>query len=96
MEKPIIFLIFATIVLAVILVKTIRVTSDDERLVVFRLDQLLRISPPGKTTVIPFIDRAVNVNVEEIAGWRTLTEEELQKRVVQIARQKLAITVRPG
>jgi regulator of protease activity HflC (stomatin/prohibitin superfamily) len=91
MERPIIFLIFATFVLAVILAKTIRVTLDDERLVVFRLGQFLRVGPPGKTTVIPFIDRAVNVKVEEIAGWRTLTEEELQERLVQIARQKLAM-----
>jgi regulator of protease activity HflC (stomatin/prohibitin superfamily) len=92
MERSIIFLIFfATIILAVILAKTIRVTLDDERLVVFRLGQFLRVSPPGKTTVIPFFDRAVNVKVEEIAGWRTLRKEELQERLVQIARQKLAI-----
>jgi len=91
MERSIIFLIFASFFLAVILAKTIRVTLDDERLVVFRLGQFLRVSPPGKTTVIPFIDRAVNVKVEEIAGWRTLRKEELQERLVQIARQKLAI-----
>ncbi|HXD31619.1 MAG TPA: SPFH domain-containing protein [Pyrinomonadaceae bacterium] len=89
MLKLLIILFFAAIVLLVIVAKAIRTTNDGEYLVVFRLGQLLGVYPPGRTRVIPFIDRAINVNVEEIEGWRSLSEEELLQKLIEAGRKKL-------
>ncbi|HEV2765253.1 MAG TPA: SPFH domain-containing protein [Pyrinomonadaceae bacterium] len=77
-----IFLLIATLVVAA---KTLVVAKEDERLVVFRLGKLLRVYGPGLSIIIPFTDRVVRVKVETIAGWRELSESELQQKAAQIA-----------
>jgi regulator of protease activity HflC (stomatin/prohibitin superfamily) len=87
MAKTLIFLIFMAVFFAVFVAKARVIVDEDERLVVFRLGQLLQVYPPGRITLIPFIDRGVKVKVDQITGWRTLSEEKLQERLVQAAMQ---------
>lgn len=65
--------------------KSIAVAQADERLVVLRLGQLLGVCGPGLNIVVPFLDRVIRVKVERVAGWRELSESELQRRAVEIA-----------
>ncbi len=77
------FLLFIIAVLIVIAGKSIAITKEDERLVVFRLGKFFRVCPPGRSILIPYVDRAVKVRVDQIAGWRTLPESELQRQLAQ-------------
>jgi regulator of protease activity HflC (stomatin/prohibitin superfamily) len=81
------FLLFIAFALIVIAAKTMISVKENERLVVFRLGQLLRVDGAGRAIIIPFVDKGVKVNVESIAGWRRLSEKELEERSVQMALQ---------
>ena len=63
--------------------RSIVVARENERLVVFRLGRLFAVLPPGRNLIIPFADRVVRVNLEEIVGWQNLPEAELQERIVE-------------
>lgn len=89
MAKLLIFVMFTGIVVAVIVAKTIRTVNEDERLVVFRLGQLLSIYSPGRAVLIPFLYQGVKVKVDQISGWQTLSEAELQQRIVQAVLEKV-------
>ena len=76
---------FITIALLVIAARSVANVKENERLVVFRLGKYLGVFPPGLNIVIPFLDKRVRVNVEQIPGWEALSEEELRERAVEIA-----------
>ncbi|MEK6337303.1 MAG: hypothetical protein AABM67_20465 [Acidobacteriota bacterium] len=78
-----IFLAFMAVALAIIAKKSIAIAKEGERLVVFRLGELFAIYPPGMTFLIPFIDRGVKVRVDQIAGWKTMPEDELQRKLAE-------------
>ena len=84
MDKLLPFL-FVSLALLMIAAKSCAVVKEDERLVVLRLGQLLGVRGPGLNIILPFIDRAIRVKVDRIAGWKGLSEGELQKKLVQIA-----------
>jgi regulator of protease activity HflC (stomatin/prohibitin superfamily) len=81
------FYIFLLIALLVVAAKSFAVAKEDERLVVIRLGKLLGVYGPGLSIVVPFLDRVVRVK-EMIAGWRGLSESELQQRAAQIAMKR--------
>jgi regulator of protease activity HflC (stomatin/prohibitin superfamily) len=85
-----IFLIFMALAVSIIASKAIVITKEGERLVVFRLGELFRVCPPGRTILIPYIDKSVSVRVDEIAGWQTMPESELQLKVAQAVINKSA------
>lgn len=78
-------LVGISILVLLVAVSSFRVANERERLVVFRLGKLLRVSGPGLSVVIPFVDRTIKVNVQQVIGWEGLSKEELEKRVVDIA-----------
>ena len=84
---PLIFLLFIAVTLAIIAAKSLVIVKDTERLVVFRLGQLLRVDGSGLAVLIPFVDQAVKVNIENIPKWRMLSEKELGEKVVEMASQ---------
>ena len=90
MLVQLIFVIFMAIALATIAAKSITITKEGERLVVFRLGKLLQVYPPGLTILIPFIDRGVKVRIDQIPGWQTLPESELEQKLVQAVIEKSA------
>ena len=61
----IVFLFFVGLVLLVILLSMIRVVREYERLVVFRLGRALGTKGPGLVFLLPFIDKAVKVDLRE-------------------------------
>lgn len=80
--NPSILLIVAFIALVV----SIRIVSEHERIVVFRLGRLFNIVGPGLVILIPFIDKGVRVNLKKnIPGWETLSHEELHERIKAFA-----------
>ena len=76
--------VFAFLVLLVIASKSIVVAKDDELLVILRLGTLFAVRGPGRNLVMPFLDRAIKVNLAQIAGWDKLSESELQLKAAQI------------
>jgi regulator of protease activity HflC (stomatin/prohibitin superfamily) len=77
--------LFVFLALLIIAAKSIVVAGEDERIVVFRLGKLTEVRGAGLSIIVPFLDRAVRVNVERIVDWKELSESELQKRAVEIA-----------
>jgi regulator of protease activity HflC (stomatin/prohibitin superfamily) len=79
---PFLFLFLALLIIAA---KSLAVVREDERLVILRLGKLVGVRGPGLNIILPFLDRAIRVKVERIAGWKRLPESELQKKAVDIA-----------
>ncbi len=84
MDRPLPFL-FLFLALLIIAAKSFVVVREDERLVILRLGKLTGVRGPGLNIILPFLDRAIRVKVERIAGWKRLAESELQKKAVEIA-----------
>ena len=60
-------LVFIIIAAVVVLASIIKIVTEYERLVIFRLGKFLKVKGPGIVIVIPLIDRAVKI------GLRTIT-----------------------
>jgi regulator of protease activity HflC (stomatin/prohibitin superfamily) len=84
------FLLVASVALAVILKKTFVIVGEDERLVVLRLGKVLDVRGSGMNVILPFLDRAIKIDIDEIAGWRRLSESELNRKIVDLALSKPA------
>jgi regulator of protease activity HflC (stomatin/prohibitin superfamily) len=82
-----IFLLFIAIALAIIAAKSLVIVKDTERLVVFRPGKLLRVDGSGLALLIPYVDKAVKVNIESIPKWRRLSAKDLEERAVEVASQ---------
>ena len=78
-----IFFTLMAIAFLIIAAKSIDITKEGERLAVFRLGKLLGVCPPGLNVVIPFIDKCVKVRVDQIAGWQTLSDSELNQKIAE-------------
>ena len=72
--------VFPLVALLVIVAKSIVVTKDNERLVILRLGSLVGVRGSGLNFIMPFLDKAIRVNVERIPGWEKLSETELLMR----------------
>ena len=77
--------LFIAVAVLVIAAKSIVAATEDEVLVVFRLGTVHRVYPPGRTLLIPFLDKAVKVRVDQVPGWQRLSESELEQKLVQAA-----------
>jgi len=87
----VLFFIFLLVMMLVIAAKTLVVAKEDELLVVFRLGRLLTVYGPGRSMVVPFIDRVIRVKLETIPGWQELSEDELQQRAAELATKSLTL-----
>jgi regulator of protease activity HflC (stomatin/prohibitin superfamily) len=63
---PIIAVGIVLIVLLVIVMSSVRIVREYERLVLFRLGRSLGTRGPGLVLIFPFIDRVVNVDLREM------------------------------
>ena len=84
MIKLLFSFVFGFVVLLVIARKSIVVAKDDELLVILRLGTLFAVRGPGRNFVMPFLDRAIKVNLAKITGWDKLSESELQLKAAEI------------
>ncbi len=63
---PIIVLAVLLVILLVIVMSSVRIVREYERLVLFRLGRSLGIRGPGLVLIFPFIDRVVGVDLREM------------------------------
>ncbi len=89
MAVQLFFWVFLLLVLAVIAFKSVVTIKEAEYVAVFRLGKLLQVRGPGAITIIPFIDRVVRVPVHQILNWQTMPQDELEKKVADIALRML-------
>lgn len=94
--------------LALVLATALRIAPEYQRLVVFRLGRFLGVYGPGLFFLLPFIDRAVKVDLREqvrhIQDGAVLTADDAQVtvdvlwnyRVIDPAQATLAVADLPG
>ena len=84
MIKLLFAFVFVSVLLLVIASKAFRVAKDDELLVILRLGRVIAVRGPGRNLVMPFLDRAITVNLAQIPGWDKLSESDLQLKAAQL------------
>lgn len=83
-----IFIFVITMILVIIGARTFIVVKEGEGIAVFRLGRLLRVSRPGLVIVFPFLDNIVRVSLQGVARWETMPEEDLKKKIMELAESK--------
>ena len=74
------------IILIFLLGSSIKVIREYERVVVFRLGKLERVAGPGVVWLIPFVDKALLINLrEKLPGWQGMSERERERRTRELA-----------
>jgi len=67
---------------AVLALKSIKIVQSDQRLLVERLGRSSRICGPGRHLVLPFVETAHLVRLNEaIPEWTGLDEDRIRKRI---------------
>lgn len=78
-------LIIILITAMILLLLSIRIPTEDERIVVFRLGRFFRIVGPGLILIIPLIDKAIRVKLSDnIPGWKELSTEQLELEIKKL------------
>ncbi|HET6420850.1 MAG TPA: SPFH domain-containing protein [Geobacteraceae bacterium] len=71
-----------SILVVIVLAKSLKVVSEQERLVHYRLGRLYRIAGPGILFLLPFMDKGIRVNLTEaVPGWQGLSQSELEQKI---------------
>ena len=79
------FFVFLLLVLAVLAFKSFVTVKEGEYAAIIRLGKFVQVCRPGWVIVIPFLDRVVRVPVNQILNWHSMSEEELEKKVADLA-----------
>ena len=81
---PVELIVFG-VVAVVMFFQAIKKAKSDERLVIFRLGQIVSVRGPGTTFVIPFIDKAIKVNLpRNLPEWQSLSKEQLEEQLTHL------------
>ena len=73
----------AAVLLLILVATGVRRTSGQYRLLVVRRGVINRLDGPGFSYVVPFLERAIRVDLEEVApDWRGAAAEELHYRTI--------------
>lgn len=69
---------------AVLALKRIKIVHEDQRLLVERLGRFHRVCGPGRHLVMPFVETAHLIRLNEaLPEWTGLDEEQIQKRILK-------------
>jgi regulator of protease activity HflC (stomatin/prohibitin superfamily) len=69
----------AVLVLAAL---SVRVVPERERLAVLRLGRFIGMRGPGVVMVLPFVDKAIRINLDrDLPDWRSLSAEQLAREI---------------
>lgn len=83
MATRVALLLLAAIV-AIVILKRIKIVHEDQRLLVERLGRFHRVCEPGRHLVLPFVETAQLVRLNEaLPEWTGLDEEQIQKRILK-------------
>ncbi len=76
------FLYWVILLLAVIVILSLKTLREDERLVIIRLGRFFKIAGPGIVMILPWIDRGMRVNLSrDLPGWQGLSKMELDEKI---------------
>jgi regulator of protease activity HflC (stomatin/prohibitin superfamily) len=66
----------------VVVVLSIRVVPERDRLAVFRLGRFLGTRGPGVVMILPFVDKAIRIHLDrDVPNWRSLSTEQLAQEI---------------
>jgi regulator of protease activity HflC (stomatin/prohibitin superfamily) len=66
------------LVVLILLLLSLRVVGEQERLAIVRLGRFVGIRGPGVVWVLPFLDKTTRINLDrDIPNWRSLSAEQL-------------------
>ncbi len=72
-------------VVVVLVALGLRVVPERQRIAVMRLGRYVGLRGPGVVFVLPFIDRAIRLNLDhDIPNWRALSEDELRESILEL------------
>ena len=75
---------------AIIIILSLKILREDERLVIIRLGRLFKIMGPGIVVILPLIDRGIRVNLSrDLPGWQGLPKVELDEKIKALVLSKL-------
>jgi regulator of protease activity HflC (stomatin/prohibitin superfamily) len=75
------------VTVAVLLLATVRIVKEGERLVVFRLGRYHRVLGPGLHMIAVGVDTPHRVNLNAVVpDWPTLSEQDLAAQLEHLAR----------
>jgi regulator of protease activity HflC (stomatin/prohibitin superfamily) len=78
-----IFIIY--LIMLFILISSLKVVKEYERIAVFRLGHFIKITGPGIVLIIPFCDKIVKVNLNKtIPEWQSISKDEIDQKVKNI------------
>jgi regulator of protease activity HflC (stomatin/prohibitin superfamily) len=81
------FLILLLFLAMVVLLRALRPVREDERLLVFRLGEYVGVRGPGLVLLLPIVDSAVRVRLDEkVPGWRFQSPREVREQLDQLGR----------
>jgi regulator of protease activity HflC (stomatin/prohibitin superfamily) len=61
---------------------SVRVVPEQDKLAVLRLGRFIGTRGPGIVLIIPFVDKAVRINLDrDLQGWRSLSSEQLAREI---------------
>ncbi len=78
------WLLLVVAMVAVLALKRIKIVHGDQRLLVERLGRFHRICEPGRHLVMPFIETAHLIRLNDaLPEWTGLDEEQIHKRILK-------------
>ncbi len=61
---------------------SVRVVPERERLAVVRLGRFIGARGPGVVVILPFVDKAIRINLDrDVPEWRSLSTEQLAREI---------------
>jgi regulator of protease activity HflC (stomatin/prohibitin superfamily) len=76
------FFYWVILLLAIIVVISLKPLREDERLVIIRLGRFLKIAGPGLVVILPWIDRGIRIDLNrDVPGWQGLSKIDLEEKI---------------
>ena len=78
------WLLLCVAIVAILVGKRIKIVHDDQRLLIERLGRFHRVCKPGRHLVLPFVETAHLVRLNDaLPEWTGLDEEQIHKRILK-------------
>ena len=76
------FLYWGVLLLAIIIILSLKTPREDERLVIMQLGRFFKIAGPGIVLILPWIDRGIRVDLNsDLRGWQGLSKIEFEEKI---------------
>ncbi len=61
---------------------SVRIVPEREKLAVIRLGRFIGTRGPGVVMILPFVDKAIRINLDrDVPSWRSLAREQLDREI---------------